>query len=145
MKSQNALVLETHNKKVQRLEWTDTLLTLSLISKMNRRHVKRVKTHVYNQSNLFELVAYLYCLAGMTAIICKNGRNCLEDLPRVSPGHHQTEEAGTGQRSDGLSRWVIGSCAPNRGLQQQLEKRLWQSKTNGWKVGHLRKQLKCNI
>lgn len=74
--------------------------------------------HLYNWPDLLELVAYLYCLAGMTPVIGEDGRDGLEDLARVSPGHDQTEEAGTGQRSNGLSCWVIGPCTPHRSLQQ---------------------------
>ena len=84
---------------------------------------------------------YLYWLAGMAAIIGENGRDGLQDFARVSPGHHKTEEAGTGQGCNCLSRWVIGPCAPDRGLQQQLEKRFWQRKKNGaGKVGLLWKR-----
>lgn len=79
------------------------------------------------QSNVLKLVNYLYRLAGMAAVVGEDGRDGLQDFPSVSPGHHQTEEAGTGQSSDGLSCRVIGPCAPDRGLQQQLEKRLWGS------------------
>ena len=60
----------------------------------------------------------------MAAIVGEDGRNSLQDLASVTPGHHQTKEAGAGQGSDGLSCWVIGPCAPDCGLQQQLEKRL---------------------
>ncbi len=63
----------------------------------------------------------------MTAVVGEDGRDGLQDFSRVTPGHHQTEEAGAGQSSDGLSRWVIGPRTPDRGLQQQLEKRLWAS------------------
>lgn len=65
------------------------------------------------KSNLF---IYLYCLAGMAAIVCEDGRDGLQDFASVSPGYHQTEEAGAGQGSDGLSCRVIWPCAPNRGL-----------------------------
>lgn len=71
---------------------------------------------------------YLYRLAGVAAIIGENGWDGLQDFARVSPGHDKTEEAGAGQSSDFLSRWVIRPCASDRGLQQQLEKRFWQSK-----------------
>lgn len=67
---------------------------------------------------------YLYCLAGMAAVVSEDGRDGLQDFAGVSPGHHQTEEAGAGQGSDGLSCRVIGPCAADRGLQQQLEERL---------------------
>lgn len=66
-------------------------------------------------------VSYLYCLAGMAAIVGENSRDGLQDFASVSPGHHKTEEAGAGQGSDGLSRWVVWSRAPDRGLQQELE------------------------
>lgn len=67
---------------------------------------------------------YLYCLTGMAAVVGEDGRDGLQDFACVTPGHHQTEEAGTGQGGDGLSCRVIRSCAPDRGLQQQLEERL---------------------
>lgn len=86
------------------------------------------------QSNLFKFVKYLYRLAGMTAIVGEDGRHSLQDFAGVSPGHHKTEEAGAGQGGDGLSCRIIGPCAPDCGLQQQLEKRLWGS-TQG--VGRL--------
>lgn len=57
----------------------------------------------------------------MAAIVGEDGRHSLQDFAGVSPGHHQTEEAGAGQGSDSLSRRVIGPCASDRGLQQQLE------------------------
>lgn len=79
------------------------------------------------QCNLFKLVNYLYRLAGMAAVVGEDGRDGLQDFASVSPGHHQTEEAGAGQSSDGLSCRVIRPCASDRGLQQQLEKRLWGS------------------
>lgn len=62
----------------------------------------------------------------MAAIVGEDCRNCLQDFARVSPGYHQTEEAGAGQGSNGLACWVIWACAPHRGLQQQLKKRLWE-------------------
>lgn len=53
----------------------------------------------------------------MAAVVGEDGRHSLQDFACVSPGNHQTEEAGAGQRSDGLSCRVIGPCAPHRGLQ----------------------------
>lgn len=79
------------------------------------------------QSNLFKLVKYLYRLAGMAAIVGEDSRDSLQDFASVSPGHHQAEEAGAWQGSDSLSCRVIGPCAPDCGLQQQLEKRFWES------------------
>ena len=70
---------------------------------------------------------YLYRLTGMAAVVGEDGRHSLQDFTGVSPGHHQTEEAGAGQGSDGLSCRVIGPCAPDCGFQQKLEKRLWGS------------------
>lgn len=75
----------------------------------------------------FKLGNYLYCLAGMAAVVGEDGGDGLQDFAGVTPGHHQTEEAGAGQSSDGLSCRVIGPCAPDRGLQQQLEERFWTS------------------
>lgn len=93
----------------------------------NKHEEHNVQSHCQMRSNLFKLVNYLYRLAGMAAVVGEDGRDSLQDFASVSPGHHQTEEAGAGQSSDGLSCRVIGPCAPDRGLQQQLEKRLWGS------------------
>lgn len=86
---------------------------------------------MYNQISILsiwcKLVNYLYCLAGMAAIVGEDGRDSLQDFASVSPGYHQTEEAGAGQGSDGLSCRVIGSRAPNCGFQQQLKERFWKS------------------
>lgn len=71
-----------------------------------------------------KLAIDLYCLARVAAIVGEDCRNCLQDFAGVSPGYHQTEEAGAGQGSDGLSRWVVRACAPHGGLQQQMKKRL---------------------
>lgn len=79
------------------------------------------------KSYWLKLFIYLYCLAGMAAVVGEDGRDGLQDFASVSPGDHEAEEAGTGQSSDGLSCWVIWPCAPDRGLQQQLEKRFWDS------------------
>lgn len=76
------------------------------------------------ENYLLQLVMYLYSLAGMASIVGEDGRDSLQDLASVSPGHHQTEEAGARQSSDGLTCWVIWPCASDCGLQQQLEKRL---------------------
>lgn len=67
----------------------------------------------------------------MAAVVGEDGRDGLQDFASVSPGDHKTEEAGTGQSSDGLSCRVIWPCAPDRGLQQQLEKRFWDSTQRG--------------
>ena len=80
------------------------------------------------KSSSLKSVNYLYRLAGMASIVGEDSRDSLQDFASVTPGHNETEEAGAGQSSDGLSCRVIGPCAPDRGLQQQLEKRLWASK-----------------
>lgn len=76
-------------------------------------------------SALCKLVNYLYRLAGVAAVVGEDGRDGLQDFAGVSPGHHQTEEAGAGQGGDGLSRRVVGPRAADRGLQQQLEEGVW--------------------
>lgn len=82
----------------------------------------------------WSVVRYLYRLAGVAAVVGEDGGDGLQDLAGVSPGHHQAEEAGAGQRRDGLARRVVGPRAPDRGLQQQLEKRLWRE-AHRWRRG----------
>lgn len=64
----------------------------------------------------------------MATIIGENGGDSLQDFACISPCHHEAEKACTGQSGDVLSSWVVRPCAPHRGLQQQLEKRLWKRK-----------------
>lgn len=74
----------------------------------------------------------------MAAVVGEDGRDGLQDFSSVSPSHHQTEEAGAGQSRDGLSGRVVWPCAPDRGLQQQLEKRLWGKRASGEQVSEKR-------
>ena len=66
--------------------------------------------------NVFKSVNYLYRLARMAAVVGEDGGDGLQYFASVSPGNHQTEEAGAGQSRDGLSCGVIGPRAPDRGL-----------------------------
>lgn len=85
--------------------------------------------------NRFELCgtasSHLDCLAGMTAVVGEYGGDGLQGLARVSPGHHQAEEAGAGESGEGLPRGVIHPCAMHRCLQQQVEQRLCSEETEG--------------
>lgn len=85
--------------------------------------------------NRFELCgtasSHLDCLAGMTAVVGEYGGDGLQGLARVSPGHHQAEEAGTGQGGEGLPRGVVHPRAAHCCLQQQLEQRLCRENIEG--------------
>lgn len=87
-------------------------------------NIFETKTLLPRRPNVSVAARHLYGLAGVAAVVGQNGGDGLQDFARVPPGHHQTEEAGAGQGGDGLSRGVVGSRAPDRGLQQQLEERL---------------------
>ena len=85
--------------------------------------------------NRFELCdtasAHLDILAGMTAVVGEDGGDGLQGLACVSPGHHQAEEAGTGQGGEGLPSRVVHPRAAHCRLQQQLEQRLCREDIEG--------------
>lgn len=83
-----------------------------------------LETVQWHQWKNHKTPTHLDGLACMTAIVGEDGRHRLEDFASVSPGHHQAEEAGTGQCCEGLTSGVVHSCAPHGGLQQKMKERL---------------------
>ncbi len=85
-------------------------------------------------------LTHLDGLACMTAIVGEDGRHSLEDFASVSPGHHQAEEAGTGQC---VRVWPVGSFIPV--LRTVVSSRRWKRDSAGPTVVSWLKQTKSSL